>query len=98
MQNDPLKIYCFTGAVNFMEFCSGLENNEFNTFISPLQDQYKTYVNACCNKATWLKLLKTGYSDFLNNNKNNPLWAIIKERVNSDKLMFLENDKELIII
>ena len=97
---EPIKIHCFTGAINFMQFYSGQTWPESTqTSISSLNNQYKTYLGACCNKNTWLKILNSAYCEFVTNNKENAgLWDIIKSKTGTEKLMFLNDSKEILTV
>lgn len=93
-----IKIHCFTGAVNFVEFCNGFDWGQFAPLIKPLQENLKTYQSACCNKNTWFKILETLYADFIANNaQNTVLWNNIKEKTATEKLMMLNSKGEILL-
>lgn len=103
MESSPslVKIHCFTGSVNFMQFYSGQPDwpDATQELVRNLNNQYKTYLGACCNKKTWLKLLNEAYCNFISENKENQdLWATIKSKTKTEKLMFLSDNKEILTV
>lgn len=86
----PVSIHCFSGAVNFVEFCNGFDWGDLSPLIKPLQEGFKTYQSACCNKNTWHNILESLYADFLKNNAQNQLLVNnIKGKTKTEKLMFM---------
>ena len=100
MEQAPIKCYAFTSAENFAQFNANYWSSypkSVQDLLTNYQNQYKTYVNACCNKQTWLKMLIAAYLDFLKNNAQNPeLAAIIKGETKCEKIMFFQ-DNNLIV-
>lgn len=93
----PVKVHCFTGSVNFIQFYNGfIWSDDSKARVKPLLDNYNTYVNACCNKNTWLKILNTVYEDFVvNTAKYPPLIAEIKDKAAVDKIIFMDGERIL---
>lgn len=97
---EAIKVHAFTSAENFAQF----NNNYWASYPAPIQEllknyqgQYKTYVNACCNKQTWLKMLNAAYCDFIKTNSGNTeFWTTIKLITKCEKLMFF-NESNLIL-
>lgn len=96
METIPIKCHAFTSAENFAQFNANYwaqYPDSVRELLVNYQNQYKTYVNACCNKQTWLKMLVAAYSDFLKNNAHKPEFAaIIKDITKCDKIMFFQEN------
>ncbi len=90
-----INAHAFTSAENFAQFNANYWASyplRVQNLLTPYQNQYKSYVNNCCNKQTWLKILIAAYLDFLKNNAQNPEFAaIIKVETKCDKIMFFQD-------
>jgi hypothetical protein len=102
MEPTLIKCHAFTSAENFAQFNANYwlsYPKSVQDLLTNYQNQYKTYVNACCNKQTWLKMLISAYIDFLKNNSQNPEFsATIKGETKCDKIMFFQVEKLIVEI
>lgn len=97
MEPIPIKCHAFTSAENFAQFNANYWASypkNIQELLTSYQNQYKTYVDFCCNKQTWLKMLIAAYLDFLKNNARNPEFtATMKGETKCDKVMFFQDGK-----
>ena len=95
-----LKIHCFTDVGNFTQYLRSIEakGGDFAAF-NETQNGIKALESACCNKGTFQRIAKEIYLSMLETNKNNEiLWNLLKTHTNTDKLLFMQDGKEVLTV
>ena len=76
-----------------------MDSGEDFAAFKEVQNANNVLETACCNKNTFFKIAREVYFSMLETNKNNEdLWKLLKTHTNTDKLLFMQDGKEILTV